>query len=206
MSIVGSSKKPLHNDQPIYRGNYRDVSVVFCSKKRKKKRRRRRWKRRRRRRRSLPLRPKRRTPLRFDQIQEGPQDPFCANAQGNVEEDHGTMKKRRIHMGSCGRQREDESGPGLTIGMFSGSDTEGARGEKKRRNPARARIYRVTLSELFQYRPKAELVLSSSFPSRSFIKSSRATAAAFVFFLASTQDFFFLFQTSSHYSGKYDAI
>lgn len=69
----------------------------------------------------------------------------------------------------------------------------GARGGKKRRNPARARIYRVTLSELFQYRPKAELVLSSSFPSRSFIKSSRATADALVFFLASTQDYFFFF-------------
>lgn len=41
------------------------------------------------------LRPKRRTPLRFDQIHEGPQDPFCANARGNVEKDHGTTKKRR---------------------------------------------------------------------------------------------------------------
>lgn len=46
------------------------------------------------------LRPKRRTPLRFDQIQEGPQDPFCANAQGNVEVDHETMEKRRIYVGN----------------------------------------------------------------------------------------------------------
>lgn len=64
--------------------------------------------------------------------------------------------------------------------------------KKKRRNRGRARIYRVTLSGLFQRRPKAELVLSSSFQSRPFIKSSRA--AALIFFLASTQDFFpFLF-------------
>lgn len=46
------------------------------------------------------LRPKRRTPLRFDQIQEGPQDPFCANAQGNVEVDHETMERRRIYVGN----------------------------------------------------------------------------------------------------------
>lgn len=46
------------------------------------------------------LRPKRRTPLRFDQIHEGPQDPFCANARGNVEEDHRTMKKRRERAGN----------------------------------------------------------------------------------------------------------
>lgn len=41
------------------------------------------------------LRPKRRTPLRFDQIHEGPQDPFCANAQGNIEEDRGMERRKR---------------------------------------------------------------------------------------------------------------
>jgi len=55
-------------------------------------------------------------PLRFDQIQEGPQDPFCANAQGNVEEDHRTTKKRRIHRDRAAD--EERTNPGLTIGMF----------------------------------------------------------------------------------------
>jgi len=196
MSIVGSSKKSLHNDQPIYGGiivTYRSYSIRRRGERTEEEEQEEKRRRRRRKRRSLPLRLKRRMPLRFDQIQEGPQDPFCANAQGNVEEDHGTTKKRRIHRNrATDRERTSRRSRTDDRNVFC-LRYRGTRGGKKRRNPARARIYRVTLSELFQYRPKAELVLSSSFPSRSFIKSCRATAAVLVFFLVSTQVFFFFF-------------
>lgn len=60
--------------------------------------------------------------------------------------------------GTYSRRREGESSSALTIGMFSGFDTGERRGmegkrRKKKRKTARARIYRVTLSGLFQRQP-----------------------------------------------------
>lgn len=120
----------------------------------------------------------------------------------------GRWRKEENAPGTYGRQREDESGSGLTIGMFSDSNIqrerkrerkrEGDEKQKERRKETkkkkdrekgknRARIYRVTLSGLFQRRPKAELVLSSSFQSRPFIKSSRGRA--YIFPRIHSQDF-----------------
>lgn len=138
------------------------------------------------------LRPKRRTPLRFDQIQEGPQDPFCADAPSNVEENHGTTERR----GEYRRWTERGRIPRLTIGMFSGSPIQRRR-RKKREAP---RIYRVTLG-LFQYRPNWYCRhLSCRCP---FITKAAYATAALIFSFTSTRDFF---QASSRYSGKYDDV
>lgn len=72
-------------------------------------------------------------------------------------------------------EREKERG-----GREAEGKTQGNKKKKDReKGKNRARIYRVTLSGLFQRRPKAELVLSSSFQSRPFIKSSRGRANIF---------------------------
>lgn len=130
--------------------------------------------------------PKIKTFLRFDQIQEGSQNLFCAKVQGNVRENHDRDSEKKNDVEREKRERvkfriDDRN-------IFS-LRYRGA-GEEKRKK-WRACIYRVTLFGLFQYpspkkdkeraKESTELVLSSSSSSRSFIKRSSSHTPTYIF-------------------------
>lgn len=97
-------------------------------------------------------------------------------------------------MGSWSRRREDESSPGLTIGMFSGSDTEGQEERKKGGTP-RGRVFIGLLCQSYSSTGRKPNWYCRHLFRRDLLSKALARRRPpFVFFLASTRDFFlFLF-------------
>lgn len=202
-SIVGSSKKSLHNDQPIYRGiivTYRSYSV-----------------RRRRKRREEEEDEEEEDRLYLFGRREGRPSDSIRYKKGR-RTPSARMRKvmsrkitgRRRKGGYIGFVRPTESGR-----VRSRTDDRnvfwlryrGARGGKKGGTP-RGRVFIGLLCQSYSSTGRKPNWYCRHLFRRDLLSRALApaTAAALVFFLASTQDSFYFFKASSHYSGKYDAI
>ena len=207
MSIVGSSKKSLHNDQPIYGGiivTYRSYSI------------RRRGERTEEEEQEEKKEEEEKDGLYLFGWREGRPSDSIRYKKGR-RTPSARMRKvmsrkitgRRRKEGYIGIVRPTErgrvAGPGLTIGMFSASDTEGQEEGKKGGTP-HGRVFIGLLCQSYSSTGRKPNWYCRHLFRRDLLSKAVARPRPCSYFSSYPLKYFFFFKPSSHYSGKYDAI